>query len=322
MDILLIGDSTIDEFLKIDEAEVTCSKDEINCKICLPFGSKINVSEYKTTIAGNSINTGVGLAKLGLKVSLDTELGFDAFGNQILTELNNRGINTKYVSLNENKITNVHQIIFYENERTILTYHEQYEYKIKSWEKLPKILHYSSQAGNFENYMLQLIDFIKNNRDMIITFNPGSAQMKLGPQKLNKFIEVCDIVFVNKEEANYLTNQGKISDQHIELEKRGAKMSVITNGSKGSSVYSEGKIFQLGILEEKIEVKDKTGAGDSHSAGFLAGIFYNKSMEEALKWGTINSAYCLTEVGAVNGTLTKNEIEEKLKTAKFSNFTE
>jgi len=66
MDILLIGDSTIDEFLKIDEAEVTCSKDEINCKICLPFGSKINISEYKTTIAGNSINTGVGLAKLGL----------------------------------------------------------------------------------------------------------------------------------------------------------------------------------------------------------------------------------------------------------------
>ena len=239
-----------------------------------------------------------------------------------MTELNNRGINTKYVSLNENKITNVHQIIFYENERTILTYHERYEYKIKSWEKLPKILHYSSQAGNFENYMLQLIDFIKNNRDMIITFNPGSAQMKLGPQKLNKFIEVCDIVFVNKEEANYLTNLGKINDQHIELEKRGAKMSVITNGSKGSSVYSEGKIFQLGILEEKIEVKDKTGAGDSHSAGFLAGIFYNKSMEEALKWGTINSAYCLTEVGAVNGTLTKNEIEEKLKTAKFSNFTE
>ena len=143
MDILLIGDSTIDEFLKIDEAEVTCSKDEINCKICLPFGSKVNVSEYATSIAGNSINAGVGLAKLGLKVSLDTELGFDAFGNQILNELNNRGINTKYVSLNQKKITNVHQIIFYENGRTILTYHEKYDYKIKNWETLPKILHHT-----------------------------------------------------------------------------------------------------------------------------------------------------------------------------------
>jgi sugar/nucleoside kinase (ribokinase family) len=99
-------------------------------------------------------------------------------------------------------------------------------------------------------------------------------------------------------------------------------MSVITLGKKGSSVYSEGKIFNLGILDEKIEIKDKTGAGDSHSAGFLAGIFYNKSMEEALKWGTINSAYCLTEVGAVNGILTKNEIEEKLPSAKFKEFIE
>ena len=46
MDILMIGDSTIDEFLKIDEAEISCSKDEINCKISFPFGSKISVSEY------------------------------------------------------------------------------------------------------------------------------------------------------------------------------------------------------------------------------------------------------------------------------------
>ena len=143
MDILMIGDSTIDEFLKIDEAEVSCSKDEINCKICFPFGSKIGVSEYKTTIAGNSINTGVGLAKLGLKVSLDSELGFDAFGNQIVAELNKRGVDTTYTRLNENKVTNVHQILFFQDERTILTYHEKYNYELKSWNQIPKMIHYS-----------------------------------------------------------------------------------------------------------------------------------------------------------------------------------
>lgn len=318
----MIGDSTIDEYLKLDSAEVECSKDEINCKICLPFGSKIPVNEYKATIAGNSINTGVGLAKLGLKVAIDTELGFDAFGNQILNELNQRGINTKYTRLNEGKITNVHQILFFQDERTILTYHEKYNYELKKWDSKPKLIHYSSQAGNFEEYMYSLIEYLKENRDVISSFNPGSAQIKLGLSKLKKFLNYTDILFVNKEEAFFITNQNQTKDQHKTLEEMGVKMSVITNGKKGSSVYSNNEYFSVGLLEENLPIKDKTGAGDSHSAGFLAGIFYNKSLEESLLWGTINSAYCLTEIGAVNGLLTKNKIEEIVKTAKFTSFEE
>jgi len=320
MDILMIGDSTIDEFLKIDGAEVSCEKDQINCKICLPFGSKISVSEYSTSIAGNSINTGVGLAKLGLKVSLDSEIGNDSFGNNIIQELYKRNVDTTYVRLNADKITNVHQIIFFQDERTILTYHEKYNYELKKWRDKPKMIHYSSQAGNFENYMEDLIRYLKENRDIISSFNPGSAQIKLGVTKLKKFFEVCDILFVNEEEAFFITSEKEVLNQHKKLEEMGIKMSVITFGKKGSSVYSGGKFFNLGILEEQIVIKDKTGAGDSHSAGFLAGIFYGKNMEEALKWGTINSAYCLTEVGAVNGLLSKDEIEDKLKVAKFGEF--
>jgi sugar/nucleoside kinase (ribokinase family) len=322
MDILLIGDSTIDEFLKIDEAEVSCTKDEINCKICFPFGSKISVSDYKTTIAGNSINTGVALAKLGLKTYIDSELGYDAFGNEIVSELNKRGVNTDYVRLNQGKVTNVHQILFYQDERTILTYHEKYNYELKNWQIKPKMIHYSSQAGNFESYMDSLINYLKNNRDIIVSFNPGSQQIKLGVKKLNKFLEICDILFINKEEGKYITEKDTIKEQHLELEKRGVKMSVITNGKYGSSVYSLNQFHTLGILDKELILKDKTGAGDSHSAGFLAAIFFNKSMEEALKWATINSAYCLTEIGAVNGTLTKSQLEEKIKTAKFKEFAE
>lgn len=322
MDILLIGDSTIDEFLKIDEAEISCSKDEINCKICFPFGSKISVSEYKTTIAGNSINTGVALAKLGVKTFIDSELGFDAFGNEIISDLNKRGVNTEYVRLNQGKITNVHQIIFYQDERTILTYHEKYNYELKNWHQKPKIIHYSSQAGNFEIYMNQLIEYLKNNRDIITSFNPGSQQIKLGSEKLNKFFEICDILFINKEEGQFITGKNTILEQHKELEKRGVKMSIITNGKNGSSAYSANNLFKLGILDENLPLKDKTGAGDSHSAGFLAAIMYNKSMEEALKWGTINSAYCLTEIGAVNGTLNKEQISEKIQSARFKEFTD
>ena len=316
----MIGDSTIDEFLKIDEAEVECSKDEINCKICFPFGSKISVSEYSTSIAGNSINSGVGLAKLGVRVSLDSEVGDDPFGRQIKRELEERGVDTTYLRLNKNKVTNVHQILFYQDERTILTYHEKYNYELKSWTNKPKIIHYSSQAGNFEPYMMSLIEYLKKNRDILVSFNPGSSQMKMGVDKLNKFFEICDILFVNREEAFRITGEKDLKSQHQELAKRGVKMSVITDGKNGSSVMTGGNFSSIGILDEKLPLKDKTGAGDAHSGGFLAGIFYGKSVEECLKWGTIQSAYCLTEVGAVNGLLTKKQLEEKLPSAKFTSL--
>lgn len=320
MDILMIGDSTIDEFLKIDEAEVECSKDEINCKICFPFGSKISVSEYSTSIAGNSINSGVGLTKLGVRVSLDSEVGDDPFGRQIKKELEERGIDTTYLRLNSDKVTNVHQILFYQDERTILTYHEKYKYELKKWEFKPKIIHYSSQAGNFEPYMMTLIEYLKNNREILVSFNPGSSQMKMGVEKLSKFFTICDILFVNTEEAFRITGEKDVRKQHQKIINLGVKMSVITDGKNGSSVYCGGNFSSVGILDEKLPLKDKTGAGDAHSAGFLAGIFYGKSVEECLRWGTIQSAYCLTQVGAVNGLLSKKELEDKLLSAKFTSY--
>ena len=61
---------------------------------------------------------------------------------------------------------------------------------------------------------------------------------------------------------------------------------------------------------------DKTGAGDSFAAGFLAAITYGKDMHEALLWGTVNSGANVKVIGATKGVLTKAQIEEVVKTLK------
>ena len=58
------------------------------------------------------------------------------------------------------------------------------------------------------------------------------------------------------------------------------------------------------------KAKEPTGAGDSFSSGFLSGIIKNLSIEKALKWGILNSGFCIQKLGAQNGLLTEKQIIE------------
>jgi ribokinase len=135
-------------------------------------------------------------------------------------------------------------------------------------------------------------------------------------------LEKADYLFVNKEEAEEIlygeelslkANEDQIKKLLYGLRGLGAKNIVITDGDNGSYVESEkNETYHLGII--KVEVAEKTGAGDAYSAGFLAAIIHGLEIPEAMKWGTINSASVIGKIGAEEGLLTKQELEEKLIT--------
>jgi sugar/nucleoside kinase (ribokinase family) len=57
---------------------------------------------------------------------------------------------------------------------------------------------------------------------------------------------------------------------------------------------------------------DRTGAGDSFSSTFTAAIIKGKDPAEALSWGPINSMSVVQYVGAQEGLLTMDKLEEYL----------
>ena len=68
----------------------------------------------------------------------------------------------------------------------------------------------------------------------------------------------------------------------------------------------------------KVEVVEKTGAGDAYTAGFLAATLNNQPIEEAMHWGALDSASVIQKTGAEDGLLTKLELEEKLKSTEIN----
>lgn len=314
IDLLTIGDSSIDLYMKIDsESGLAESNDTESPKICFFHGSKIPVEHFETSIAGNSVNVAVGCKTLGLNTAVYSELGQDANAEEIIDGLEKLNINTEFCIMNEGKPTNVHAVVVYGGERTIFSYHDKRDYKIRDWEK-PKWIYYTSMGPGFEEFQKELVQYIKNNPDIGIAFNPGSVHMKKGVEAFKNFLEVTHVLFVNKEEAiNIVGKEMSIEELHKSINSMGPKISVITNSKEGATAYDGENFIHSDIYSDERNVVDKTGAGDSFSSGFLSALFYGKNIREALSWGIINSGNLIKEIGAIKGLSDRETIEKIIK---------
>lgn len=311
MDLLTIGDISIDLYLRITEAEVSGKR------ISFEYGDKVPVEEFRMTVAGNSANVASGGAKLGLESAIYTEAGNDLNADFALEELEKRGINTECFVKNKKAVTDVHPIIVFEGERTILSHHTDRTYKMRSW-PTPKILYYTSMSEGFEGFQGQLLEYLRENENIIFVMNPGSRMIATNIDAVKQCFSRLDILFVNKEEAQKLIgNHEDVNALHRALAEMGVKVSVITDSLRGSTVFDGKKVYELGVCELGPKI-DATGAGDAYASGFISAIFYKKPILEAMKWGTINAAGEITKVGTGEGLKTKDEIENLASSVEFS----
>ena len=309
MDILTIGDSCIDITLQISSADEVRMEESETPRICFIHGSKIPVDQFFSSIGGNSVNVATGCNRLGLKAGIYTEMGDDQNGEKLINELSERGIDTKYCIKTPGTTTNVNAIIVYNYERTIFSYHAPREYKIRNWPK-PTLLYYTSMGEGFEKFQMELVNYIEKNKDIGVIFNPGTMQMKAGYNSIKEFLEVTNILIVNLEEAVRLVGEKPLPKMHIDLQKLGPKLTVITDGKNGASGFDGENLVRVSAYTDGREVKDKTGAGDAFSSGFVSAIFHKKTLKEALGWGSINSFAEITKESAGTGILTKDEMEK------------
>lgn len=161
---------------------------------------------------------------------------------------------------------------------------------------------------------------IKKMHDVKLAFNPGSAQIKKGPDSFKDVLAVTDILFVNRDEAEILLHGKPVSKEEQETEENllfriqrmGPKMIVMTDGDHGSYVLDEkAELFYETCAPAKIV--EKTGAGDAFGTGFLGALLAGKSIQEAMQWGAANAASVIEYVGAQPGLLTHHGMSERLK---------
>lgn len=319
IDFLAIGDTVVDDFIRLKDARVSCNIKDETCEICMRWGDKIPF-ESSTHIAGvgNSANAAVSAARLGLKSGIIAHVGNDRYGEEIVEAFKSEGIDTSFVAKEDGKKTNYHYVLWFESERTILVKHEAFSYRFP--ENLPEVktLYLSSLGEVPEGYYDAIANFAESRPELFLAFQPGTFQMALGTEKLARIYARTDLFFCNKEEAERIlklpagTPVPALLDALLAL---GPKKVVITDGRNGAYACDGAQKLFVPMYPDTRPPYERTGAGDSFASTVTAALTMGKPLAEALLWGPVNSMSVVQEIGAQKGLLSKEALEAYLAAA-------
>jgi sugar/nucleoside kinase (ribokinase family) len=323
LELLAIGDASVDVFLSPTESETLCEIDTKECFIAFSYGEKIPVKSLEFSVGGNAANNAVGTKRLGVNSGLVLTLGNDSVGNQIVQSLKAEAVDLTYVIQQPSTSSNYSTVITYQGERTIFTYHAPRSYEFPVALPPTPWVYLTSMGESFRPFYNHIVDWLKKNPSVKLAFNPGSWQLRAGLKGIGDILSLSQVVFVNREEAEKLTGLADSHGQEKELlfafSKLGPKTVVVTDGSNGSYICDGTRCLKAGVLP--VDAFERTGAGDAFGSGALSAIIKGKTLEEALVWGTVNSASVIGYTGPQRGLLRTEEMPEWVERAKSSGMT-
>jgi len=321
LDVLAIGDVVTDAFIKLlDDRALTYENDKGKW-LAMPFGTKIPFDHAEVIEAvGNASNAAVCFAKLGLNSGLVSNVGSDQQGRDIIKALEKKDVDTRFVHINVKKTSNYHYVLWYKEERTILIKHEEYKYQWPRFRQIdePKWVYFSSISKDaIDKYHDHVMDWLDENPDIKLAFQPGTFQMEAGVDKMRRLYARAEVLVLNREEAVYVSggDYDDIPDLFDRFHKMGTKIVVITDGPAGAYASDGQNRFKMPLYPDPAPPVERTGAGDAFASTFVASIIMGNTLEGALQYAPINSMNVVQKVGAQAGLLTENQISELLKAA-------
>ncbi len=307
-DIISVGSGLVDSFIYTNVKEH-------NNQISFKVGTKILIKKIDFAIGGGGFNTSVTISKLGLKSAILTKIGSGFNSHIILNELKKHNIS--FIGKESKEHTGYSIILETDKKhRTILTYKgaaDNLKFSELALNKLKtKWFHLTSNGGETFKTQNKLIEFAKKNK-IKISYNPSTYQIKLGANYIKNIIKNCDVLSLNKEEAEILTN--KKTDLHKTIHKLGPKIVCITDGEKPGSVYDGYYLYKF--YPNKTIVNESTGAGDTFASSFVAGLIKFKDIELAIKLAMANAESLIKSKGSKIGLLNFNKASHLIKNKNF-----
>ena len=142
-------------------------------------------------------------------------------------------------------------------------------------------------------------------------FDPGQGLPMFSGAELVEFIQLADYVAVNDYEGKLLEEK---TGRTLEDVAKSVKALVVTLGAKGSLVYAGGKRHDVPCAKAD-KLVDPTGCGDAYRAGLLYGLANGWDWPSTARLGAVMGAIKIAYRGAQNHAPSRDEIEERYKSA-------
>jgi ribokinase len=280
-------------------------------------GETIIGQSFLTVPGGKGANQAVAAAKLGAKTYLVGRVGNDQFGEELLGNLKQLGVNIDGVTI-ENKISSGIAIITVDNrgENTIIVIPGANGNVNES-----DVKHLESLWVNTSSLLLQLeipllavqtAAKVAQKAGITVILDPAPAPDNL-PDDLYPLI---DIITPNETEAQKLvgfaiTNQKDAKEAAQYFLDRGVKTVIIKLGERGAFYGTIEESFM--IPPYGVNAIDTVAAGDAFNGAIAAALDQGLCLKNALKWGVVAGALTTTKIGAQSALPDLVTLEQHLK---------
>jgi len=152
--------------------------------------------------------------------------------------------------------------------------------------------------------------------DIPFIFDPGQGMPMFNGEDLLQFIKHATWLTVNDYEAQLLQER---TGQTLEQLAKQLKALIVTQGGKGSLIYSDGQCLEIPAAKASA-VLDPTGCGDAYRAGLLYGLMNDMDWETTGRIASLIGAIKIECNGTQNHTFTMDEFKSKFKLAFGRDF--
>ena len=279
------------------------------------LGETVLGSGFFTAPGGKGANQAVAAARLGGSVVMAGCAGDDIFGQELLQNLADNGVNTENIRLLDNTPTGIAMITVKDGDNFIIVdpganarltpdMIDGVEELIK--ESFIIVIQLEIPVETVE----KTIRLAKKHGTAVL-LNPAPAIYM--PDEL---LQKVDIITPNEKECEFLTGMAVncVEDAKaalLLLKSRGIPQVIVTLGS-GGVVYNSGDA----VLHKpacQVRAVDTTAAGDAFTGALAVALAEGKNIDEAVEFAGITGALTVTKSGAQKSLPSKKEVEDFLR---------
>jgi ribokinase len=282
-------------------------------------GETVNAEEFFIVPGGKGANQAVGMARLGLDVTLIGRVGTDYFGDFLIRELQKEKLNTVYIPRDEEELTSIAMIVLEESGENRIVVAQRANYRIapsdidravSEIEIADLVVCHFGRAHPVLSYVLQLAK--EKNKKTVV--NPAPAF----PLSQDLLISI-DYLIVNQGEAEIIsgipvTDLTSAFHAAKHLHSQGSNEVIITLGAEGAIFSTNHQQFHLPAYS--VTAVDTTAAGDAFIAGLVYGILKDWSPTERVQFANACGALASTKIGAISSLPRQVEVEQFLSQRK------
>ncbi|MEF3084732.1 ribokinase [Bacillus altitudinis] len=283
----------------------SCSMDLVVTSNKRPNAGETVLGEsFKTVPGGKGANQAVASARLGADVYMIGRVGDDAYGQDIMSNLQAQGVRTTYMKPVTEMESGTAHIILAEGDNSIVVVkganNEVTPHYVKdalsSIEKIGIVL----IQQEIPEETVEAVCTICSEKGIPVILNPAPAR-KVSQQILDQAAYITP----NEHEAALMFDGLTIAEA---LRQYPNKL-LITEGKNGVRYFDGSK--EVLVPGYPVKAVDTTGAGDTFNGALAVALTEGKSLYDALAFANLAASISVTKFGAQGGMPAREELENK-----------